>query len=509
MTDRRPVAPPADPTQLPAVWWRLACLDPWQENPRIYTREVIRSLADKIIRYGFNTLIGAHWPTRRIVRGHRRRLAMLLIWTEDPAYAIPGSPGPGYVPVRFSGGAWDGIDGSEGDALADNREQENGVWDHQVLGTLIARWETEGAEIAEIAAATAFGDDEIREIVASMRPERPRPKDVPPPEVPEPPRKAHSRLGEVYELGPHRLACGDCTDPNVLSRLLGTELARCVFTDPPFAIYGSSTGLDASIADDKVVRPFFQAILISVIRAAQPFAAVYVCCDWRSWSAWWDGAKATGLSPSNMLIWDKGNAGLGSNYGNSHELVGYYLNKPRRTKMFKGSTGVRVVLRSNMIRTDAPLEPGPDRVDLVDREAFDAAEAEGQDTGADPRAFLKFGRVTGAARVHNAAKPIALIEELLTDSTKPDELVVDLFGGGGSTLLACARLERRARLTEIDPNWCDVIRHRWTAWAKAAGVDPGPGALELDGDRLGIGSVVKDRKTTAKRPKGAEEIDHG
>ena len=75
-------------------------------------------------------------------------------------------------------------------------------------------------------------------------------------------------------------------------------------------------------------------------------------------------------------------------------------------------------------------------------------------------------------------KPVSLSEEMLGRSCRTGELVLDPFGGSGSTLLAAARLGLVARLVELDPGYCDVIRKRWTAWAKGAGQDPGPGALE-------------------------------
>lgn len=497
------LAPDASPVGQPAVWWRLEDLDPWQENPRAYSKTVVASLAALIDRHGFNTVIHAHWPTRRIVRGHRRRLACLEVWKADPDRVFPGAPGPGYVPVRFTGGRWED---AERDALADNRAQEDGAWDLDQVARLVERWEAEGDTVAEIAAATAFQDDEIREIVAQANPQRRKPSDVPAPGCPPPPREPSSKPGEVYELGPHRLICGDTTNLNDLAKLLDLERADAVITDPPFAIYGSSTGLDSTVADDKVVRPFFRDVLAGAIAVARPFAQVYVCCDWRSWAAWWNAAQRVGLTPSNLLVWDKGNAGLGSQWANGYELIGFWTNKPARTKMFRATeTGTRLVLRPNVLRDHDPREAddGPERVALLDPEGLAKLEGKTEAEREDRKAVLKYGRVTGADRVHNAAKPISLLVELIEASTDHGGIVVDLFGGGGSTLLACARSERRARLVEIDPLWCDVIRHRWTAWALDAGVEPGTGALVLEDAPTVLGKADgKPAKRTRKPAKG-------
>lgn len=463
-----------DPTTEAAAWWRLADLSPWGENPRAYSKAAVNKLADLIVLHGFNTTINAHWPTRRIVRGHRRRLALLELLERDPGFAIAGSPGPGYVPVRWVGGAWEDL---EADALADNRAQEDGAWDVDQIGRLAQRWTDEGRGLAAIAAATAFGDAELREILARLEPERPRPEQVGAPACPEPPPRPSSLAGEVYELGPHRLICGDTTSLDDVARLMDGSRCDAVITDPPFAIYGSSTGLGQDIADDKVIRPFFRDVLASAMSAARPHAQVYVCCDWRSWSAWWEAAQRCGLKPSNMLIWDKGDAGLGSQWGNVYEIIGFWTNKPQRTMMRGGGVaGSRNVLRPNILRDMGPPEDGPERLAILGTTDPDDPEPR----ATSPREMLAYGRVRGRERVHNAAKPIPLLQELISASTDEGGHVVDLFGGGGSTLLAAARAGRRASLVEIDPRWCDVIRHRWTQWAREAGVDPGPGALDLE-----------------------------
>lgn len=455
----------------------------------------------------------AHPPD---VRGHRRRLALRSIWEASPSFTLPGAPGPGFVPVRFRGGTWEGHDGAEGDALADNREQENGAWDLDQVGGLVTRWAEEGADLVEIARATAFGDAELREIMDQMTVpgDRPNPADVPAPPAPAPPREPSSQVGTVYQLGPHRLICGDTTNLDDLARLMDGAKADAVVTDPPFAIYGSSTGLDSSVSDDKVVRPFFRDVLAGAMFVARPFAQVYVCCDWRSWAAWWNAAQRVKLHPSNLLIWDKGNAGLGSQWANGYELIGFFTNKPQRTKMFRATeTGTRLVLRPNVLRGYDPAEAddGPARGDLVDLEAMAELEAAGELEGKEARRLvLTYGRVTGAARVHNAAKPISLLIELIDAATDAGQRVVDLFGGGGSTLLAAAQSNRIAYLSEIDPVWCDVIRHRWTLWAREAGVDPGPGALVLEGGPQLLGKAAggppakRTRKAKAKAPKGDE-----
>lgn len=242
-------------------------------------------------------------------------------------------------------------------------------------------------------------------------------------ETPELPEAPESKEGEVYELGPHRLMCGDATRPDHMETLMGDTAADVVFIDPPYAIYGSSSGLSASITDDKIVRPFFRDALAVAQRWTPYFSPVFVCCDWRSWPSWWEVAKMTRIDPKNLLVWDKGGAGLGNNFANTYELMGYFIHLPEQKVMTSGrKAGIRAILKPNVIRAN---------------------------------------RVVGKERQHNAAKPVGLIAEILSVSSERGSLVLDYFAGSGSTMIAAEMVGRRAHLMEIDPKFCDVIRKRW------------------------------------------------
>jgi DNA modification methylase len=229
--------------------------------------------------------------------------------------------------------------------------------------------------------------------------------------------------GDLIKLGDHRLLCGDATTPEALDKLLEGRKVDAIFTDPPYAIYGSSTGLAAEVADDKMVRPFFRDVLRQSAHALKPFGHLYICCDWRSWASWWEMAKGTGLAPKNMIVWDKGGAGLGNNYANTHELVIFAAAIPKRVRMTVDVAGQRPVLDSNLWRI--------------------------------PRV------ASGEDRVHNAQKPVELVARGLTNSTEPGERVLDMFAGSGTTLIACEQEGRVGLATEIDPAWCDVAVARW------------------------------------------------
>lgn len=244
----------------------------------------------------------------------------------------------------------------------------------------------------------------------------------------EAPPEPITKLGDLIQLGRHRLLCADMTVPEHVQRLMGNRVAAVVVTDPPYAVYGSSTGVAADIMDDKMVRPFFRDVLRASAAVLKPFGHIYICCDWRSWASWWEMAKGTGIVPKNMIVWDKGGGGLGSNYANAHELLLFGSHLPMRQNMTQKLSGIRSVNASNIWRIPR----------------VGAAGTEG-------------------GREHNAQKPLQLVLTALEHSSDPGDLVVDFFGGSGTTLMAAESTDRTAYLLEISPAYCDVIRHRWEA----------------------------------------------
>jgi DNA modification methylase len=291
-----------------------------------------------------------------------------------------------------------------------------GEWVGDALGELL------GSERApDRLALMGFTSDDVDRIVKPAK--RDRTSAAGSDELPVLPDDPVTRPGDLIHLGEHRLICGDATNARVLDRLLGGLRVDCVVTDPPYAIYGSSTGLAAEVADDRMVRPFFREALKASARALIPFGHLYVCCDWRSWASWWEVAKGTGLMPKNMIVWDKGGAGLGNNYANTHELVFFATAIPKRTRMTVDNPGQRPVLDSNV---------------------------------------WKIARVpSGEDRIHNAQKPVELVTRALTNSTVEGERVLDLFVGSGTTIIAAEQESRIAFACDDDPAWCDAAVDRW------------------------------------------------
>lgn len=404
-------------------------LQRYPQNARVHGDDQIAALEASIRQFGFvnpllveadGTIVGGHGRLEAASRIGLTRLPVIELAHLNPAQAKA---------LR----------------LADNRLAEMATWDEKLLGDELAALADAPFNVTDF----GFDMDEIR--IDGVVDGKPEPKDQEPDpqdDAPEPPKEPTTRLGDVWMLGRHRVVCGNTLEDQTLERLLAGARADLVLTDPPYAIYGSSTGVSASVSDDKMVRPFFRDVLRLAQSHTRLFAHVYIFCDWRSWASWWEESKAGELTPKNLLVWDKNGAGLGANYANTYELIGFFANLPKQTSMRAGGkTGQRPVHQPNILR---------------------------------------FPRVAGAERQHNAAKPVKLLEQLLSNSSDVGEMVLDLFGGSGSTLLAAEETKRVARLAEIEPKYVDVIVQRWEAkTGKQA---------KLEGSKKTFADVAAERK---------------
>lgn len=231
-----------------------------------------------------------------------------------------------------------------------------------------------------------------------------------------------SKLGEVYQLGPHRLMCGDSTKQEDVTVLTEGKKVDMVFTDPPYALFGNSTGV-AGVVDDKMTRPFFLQIFKRLRDNTKLFGHIYTCCDWHSAFSLQAMAGESGLTAKNLIVWDKGDGGIGGMYQHCYEFVWFHANSPIKTKTSgKMPAGERTINgKSNIWR---------------------------------------FARV-GQERVHNAQKPVPMMEEAIKNSSEVGESVLDLFGGSGSTLIAADNTGRVCYMMDFDPKYVDVIRKRY------------------------------------------------
>lgn len=415
----------------------IANLKPWKDNPRLNAAAVPAVMAS-MNKFGWTSPVLIRARDSFVEAGHTRLLAARNLGLME-------------VPVIR-------LEHSENDArlyaLADNRTAELAEWSPDLprllesfkpddlaasgfddVGKFLAEHGLAAAEVHHEAASssaisastkndTASGGNGAGDDIGGGDPVQQPEPDSGPVGMP---ADVNVALGEMYELGRHRLLIGDSTSPDNVARLMGGQQASTVVTDPPYAIFGSSSGIEADIADDKMVLPFFRSVVGAIVAATKPFSHWYICCDWRSWASWWAVVKATPARPKNMVVWDKA-GGMGSSYANCHELLMFGSIIPMKDQMRtdKSQVGIRVVNGANIWRINRALK-------MED----------------------------GSKRKHNAQKPVELYVKAFENSSDEGDVVADLFAGSGTCFIAAERIGRACRAMEVDPRWAELSISRW------------------------------------------------
>ena len=396
-------------------------IKPAKKNPRDHD---LGMLAEGLLNRGLGELPLLDERTGRLVAGHGR-LETLKALRKDGAAPPDGvqfdKEGEWLVPVIRG---W--ASSSDADAAAylvgSNQAPLAGGWRGTELDELLVEIAKAGEENLQ---GTGFDGNDVEKMLRDL--ERTAASDAADDEPGAEPAKIYVKEGDLWRCGAHFVACGDSLGDEVQRMLFTDALERetvdAVVTDPPYAIYGSSTGIGADITDDKMVGPFFEKVLTLAARRLPTFGQLYGFCDWRSYSAWWQAAKRAQLTPKNCIVWDKGGAGLGSMWAMTHEFIVFLQKSPKATSM-KGSEekGARTVYRSNV---------------------------------------LHYNRVSGDEREHNAAKPVELLVELVEAATDKGGVVWDPFCGSGSTMIACEKTGRRCITADTEPKWVQVAIERW------------------------------------------------
>ncbi len=301
-------------------------------------------------------------------------------------------------------------------ALFDNRAAELAEWDTEVLASLAD----------ELDLSDLWEPDELADILAQAEGS---PPDLlgDPDEVPPLPDAPVTQPGDCWLLGKHRLLCGDATKPEDLQRLMAGETASCLWTDPPYGVnYTGGTSDALTIANDNPdgLEGLLRSAFAHAAEVLAPGAPFYIAHPAGPLSlVFGQVATELGWRLRQTLVWVKDSLVLGhADYHYRHEpiLYGYLAGgSGRRGRGGKGWFG-----------------------DDAQTSVFEIPRPK-------------------ASPDHPTSKPVALITAMLVNSTRPGELVLDLFGGSGSTLVACEQLGRRARLLELDPKCCDVVVRRW------------------------------------------------
>lgn len=427
-------------------------LIPYARNSRTHSEQQVMQVAASIREFGWTNPVLVNGKDG-ILAGHARVMAAAKLGITD----IPCIDLAHLSPAQ-----------QRAYIIADNRLAENAGWDNIVL-------EAEFDELTEEGFDLDFTGFELtdRQSVhkqAEKAKNEARDNQKGEDDFGTVPMNPISRPGDVWHMGPHRLICGDCMLAETLQTLIGSEQVHMIATDPPYAIYGSATGIASDITDDKMVRPFFEKVLGIGKEFLPWFGHAYISCDWRSWPAIWESCKRVPtMEPKNLIVWDKGGAGLGSNYANTFELIGYFAKLPQQTAMGNRPSGQRSIHKPNVMRHNRP---------------------------------------TGADREHNAAKPVALFRDLIYNSSGPGDVVLDPFCGSGTTIIAADQTDRICLAIDIEPKWCDVTIGRFIRLRETPVTlgDNGPTFQEIAQQR--IGDVPDLAPTVAKKNGDDPEAVH-
>lgn len=277
-----------------------------------------------------------------------------------------------------------------------------------------------------------------------------------------------TRLGDVWLIGDHKLACGDALSRGTLARVLTGQEADAVFTDAPYnvKIDGNVCGSGAvrhrefSMASGEMSPDAFLSFLKEaherLFEALKPGGVAFSFMDWRSIASLIRAGEEAGFKLINLAVWDKGVGGMGSLYRSQHELAAVF-HKPGASARNNVQLGRHGRNRTNVWAYPGANANGPARSDLG---------------------------------LHPTVKPVALAADAIRDVTARGELVLDVFGGAGSTMLAAQETGRVSRLVEIDPSYCDVIVKRMQdRFGVAATLEDSGGSFEdVRASRIGGGA---------------------
>ncbi|MGV1045243.1 site-specific DNA-methyltransferase [Limnohabitans sp.] len=384
--------------------WPTEKLVPYARNARTHSEEQVAQIAASIVEFGFTNPILAG-SDGVIVAGHGRLAAAQKLGLDT-------------VPVVVL----DHLTPTQRRALiiADNRIAENAGWDDAMLRIELQSLQEDGFNLD----ITGFDADTLAEIMAGEETTVDGQTDDD--AVPEVSATPISRPGDVWELGNHRLVCGDATDPMSYELLMADAQADMVFTDPPYNVdYANSAkdkmrGKDRPILNDNLGDGFYDFLLAALTPMLERCAgATYIAMSSSELDTLQQAFRAAGGKWSTFIIWAKNTFTLGrADYQRQYEPILY------------------------------GWPEGENRHWCGDRDQGDVWNIKKPQKN----------------DLHPTMKPVELVERAIRNSSRPGDIVLDPFGGSGTTLIAAEKSGRIGWLIELDPKYVDVIVRRWQDW---------------------------------------------
>lgn len=402
-------------TQLTFETVPVTSIKTFGDNPRHHSKHQIRRIAASIQEFGFTNPALVD-ECDELIAGHGRLAAAALL-------------GLSHIPVIRLAGLKDHQ--KRALRIADNRIGERSAWSKDLLAKELKHLIDMQVDV-ELTGFDAIEVDSILTIDPDCVEDEP--------EIAPPPDRPVTQLGDLWELGSSVVLCGDARDPASYERVLRGAVADMIITDVPYnvPIAGHVSGLgrkthgEFEMASGEMSREQFREFLRVTLSAARDASRDgslhYVCIDWRSVADLITIGRELFSEFKNLICWAKANAAMGSLYRSQHELIAVF--KHGRARHVNNIQ----LGRLGRYRSNVWQYPGAS--------GFSKSRLKDLDD-------------------HPTVKPVQLVSDAIHDATMPGNLVLDPFGGAGTTLLAAEQVGRRAALIEIEPKYVDVTLRRF------------------------------------------------
>ncbi len=392
-------------------------LKPNKNNARKHSPKQIQQTANSIKEFGFMNpvLIDAE---NRIMAGHCRVEAAKKLGMKEVPVIRTTHLSENQIRAYI---------------IADNKIAQNATWDKELLTVEIKHLTTVVDLDVEV---TGFEMAEIDQMI-----EIDPPKNEPDDELPEleEDKPAITTPGTIWELGKHRLMCGDATHAFMFKELMDEECADMIFADPPYNVpidghvcgNGKIKHKEFAMASGEMSDEDFQKFLHKTCKNMVEFSKDgsihFICMDWRHiLDLLWIG-KGLYTDLKNICVWNKDNGGMGTLYRSKHEFVAVFKHG-LKTHVNNIELGKHGRYRTNVW---------------------------------DYAGVNSFGKQKADLEMHPTVKPIAMVMDAIKDCSKRGDIILDPFAGSGTTLIACEKTGRAARCMEFDGHYCDLIVRRW------------------------------------------------
>ena len=421
--------------------WPLDRLRPYGRNPRIHSDEQVAQIAASIVEFGWtNPVLAAADGT--VIAGHGRLEAARRLGLDS-------------VPVLVL----DHLSEAQRRAyvIADNKLALNAGWDEELLAAELHALNGDGFDLA----LTGFGTDELDRLLAPIDDygeDSPAADDADPDDVPEAPRRAVSRHGDLWLIGDHRLLCGDSADRQAVARVKKNERAALVFTSPPYGQQRDYT--TGGIGDwDRLMQGVFRHmddVLAPDGQILVNLGLVHRDNEWQPyWSGWLDWMRAAGWRRFGLYVWDQGPGLPGDWNGRLSPAFEFLFHFNRQAR--KPNKIVPCKWAGHINESHGGMR------------AKDGTVGEWSHAGSGvqdmriPDNVLRITRhkARGIETEHPAVFPVALPEFVLNAYSQAGDVVFEPFAGSGSSLIAAERSGRHARAIELAGAYVDLAIARW------------------------------------------------